>query len=113
MVLVVNMDLGMKTGKIAAQCAHAAVGVYSYLIKRKPHILEPWASQGQAKIALRAPNLDDIHALEKKARDIGLPTYIVQDAGRTQVEPGSETVLAIGPGPVDVVDSVTGHLKLL
>jgi len=113
MVLVVNMDLHMRTGKIAAQCAHAAVGVYGHLIRKKPQQLEPWASQGQAKIALRAPNLAELHALEKKARGVGLPTYIVQDAGRTQVDPGSETVLAIGPGPVDVIDGITGHLKLL
>jgi len=102
----------MKPGKIAAQCAHAAVGVYAYLIRKRPVALEPWSSQGAAKITLKAPNLDELHDLEKKARALGLPTYIVQDAGRTQVEPGSETVLAIGPGPVSVIDTITGHLKL-
>lgn len=37
----------------------------------------------------------------------------VQDAGRTQIASGSATVLGIGPAPKSVVDSVTGHLKLL
>ena len=34
-------------------------------------------------------------------------------AGRTQVAPGSRTVLAIGPAPKSAIDAVTGHLKLL
>lgn len=34
-------------------------------------------------------------------------------AGRTQVAPGSRTVLAIGPAPKSAIDKVTGHLRLL
>ena len=43
----------------------------------------------------------------------GLVNYQVMDAGRTQVAPGSKTVLAIGPAPVKAIDEITGHLKLL
>lgn len=42
----------------------------------------------------------------------GLFAYVVSDAGRTQIPAGSRTVLAIF-GPSDLVDSVTGQLKLL
>ena len=48
-----------------------------------------------------------------QAEAAGLPTYVVQDAGRTEVAAGSCTVLAIGPGAKDKVDTVTGELKLL
>ncbi|KAF3788866.1 Peptidyl-tRNA hydrolase 2 [Nymphaea thermarum] len=34
MVLVVRQDLKMGTGKIASQCAHAAVGMYDELLQR-------------------------------------------------------------------------------
>lgn len=51
--------------------------------------------------------------LAHKAIQRGLPAYIVQDAGRTQIAAGSQTVLAIGPGPKSVVDQITGHLSLL
>ncbi|KAJ9508908.1 hypothetical protein QJQ45_028225, partial [Haematococcus lacustris] len=51
--------------------------------------------------------------LERKASDAGLPTYIVHDAGRTQIPAGSQTVLAIGPAPKSTIDGITGHLRLL
>ena len=43
----------------------------------------------------------------------GLVTYIVEDAGRTQIAAGSKTVLAIGPAPVHAFEEITKHLKLL
>lgn len=51
--------------------------------------------------------------LEKKAKAAGIGTYIVFDAGRTQIPAGSQTVLAIGPAPKSQIDQITGHLKLL
>ena len=32
------------------------------------------------------------------AQSLGLVTSLVQDAGRTQIAPGSKTVLGVGPG---------------
>ena len=32
------------------------------------------------------------------ARRLGLSVYLVADAGRTQIAPGSRTVLSVGPG---------------
>ncbi|MCP4255824.1 MAG: hypothetical protein GY775_20975, partial [Candidatus Scalindua sp.] len=48
-----------------------------------------------------------------RANDAGLVTYLVLDAGRTQIASGSRTVLSIGPAPSRVFEGVTGHLKLL
>lgn len=36
--------------------------------------------------------------LAAKARSLGLVVSLVQDAGRTQIAPGSKTVVGIGPG---------------
>lgn len=54
-----------------------------------------------------------MNKLWEVAENTGLPTFVVADAGRTQVSAGSKTVLAIGPGPKSLVDSVTGKQRLL
>ena len=41
-----------------------------------------------------------------KARSLDLVSYVVADAGRTQIAPGSHTVLAVGPAPGQLVDQV-------
>lgn len=51
--------------------------------------------------------------LKARARALGLTTEVIADAGRTQIEAGSFTVLGVGPGPKSVIDQVTGGLKLL
>ncbi|EDR21733.1 peptidyl-tRNA hydrolase 2, mitochondrial precursor, putative [Entamoeba dispar SAW760] len=113
MVLLVRKDLKMQKGKIAAQCGHAAVGCVLKAQKYDPISLNTWRYYGQAKIALVVDNLEQLEQLEKKAEKSNLITKKICDAGRTQVEPGSITVLGIGPAPVSVLDQITGKLKLL
>jgi len=114
MVLVVRTDLGMGKGKAAAQCAHAAVDLYKKSSKLTPKLVRQWETFGQAKVALKAPEGGEeaLKLLKKHAKDEGLAAVIIHDAGKTQIESGAATVLGIGPGPVDIVDKVTGHLKL-
>ncbi|EFN58132.1 hypothetical protein CHLNCDRAFT_14837, partial [Chlorella variabilis] len=113
MVLVVNDELKMGKGKIGAQCAHAAVGAVERLHERRQTAaLHQWEACGQPKVCLRGASTLELRQLQAEAAARGLPTFIVQDAGRTQVAPGSRTVLAIGPAPKSAVNQVTGHLKL-
>ena len=95
------------------QCAHAAVGLVQKLLGKKDVLLKQWDECGQPKIVLKCANLEEMMALAKAAEEAGLPTYVVHDAGRTEIAAGSATVLAIGPGAKDKVDAVTGQLKLL
>ncbi|KAL7150780.1 hypothetical protein ABFS83_05G136400 [Erythranthe nasuta] len=113
MVLVVRQDLKMGSGKIASQCAHAATGMYSELIQSHRSLVRKWELCGQAKIVVTCKNQQEMNKLKEAAESIGLPTFTVADAGRTQVSAGSKTVLAIGPGNKSAVDSVTGKLRLL
>ena len=53
-----------------------------------------------------------LEQLKERADALNLPNEIIRDAGRTEVEPGSKTVLAIF-GSVSEVDKVTSHLRLL
>ncbi|XP_013188335.1 peptidyl-tRNA hydrolase 2, mitochondrial [Amyelois transitella] len=113
LVLVVRTDLNMSKGKIAAQCGHAAVGAFEKAQTRDPEGLNCWQLTGQAKIALKIDSVEEIKQIADNAKQMGLITSLIRDAGRTQIAPNSITVLGVGPAPKDVIDKVTGHLKLL
>jgi PTH2 family peptidyl-tRNA hydrolase len=110
MVLVVRQDIGMGKGKAAAQCAHAAVS----LTWNKSEKTHKWmhGDPAQAKIVLKAV-FEDMEKIAKECEKQGLSHVWIQDAGRTQIEPGTFTVLGIGPEDEDKLDKITGHLRLL
>lgn len=94
------------------QCSHAAVMAYQRALQTDPVILKQWEECGQAKVVLKVETEQELLELTSMACKQGLITSLVRDAGRTQVASGSKTVLGIGPGPVSIVDKVSGHLKL-
>ncbi|KAF9341227.1 hypothetical protein BGZ91_010252 [Linnemannia elongata] len=112
MVLVIRTDLNMGKGKAAAQCCHATLANYKELSRKSPKTLARWEYFGQAKVTLKVDNEEDMLMLQAQAMSIGLAAHSIRDAGRTQIAAGSRTVLAIGPGPISVVNSITGKLKL-
>lgn len=99
--------------KTASQCAHAAVGMVESLGGFNNRLIKQWEYFGQPKITLKSKDEDEMYRLAKNAQQLGLPTFVVADAGRTQIAAGSRTVLAIGPGPKSKLDQVSGHLRLL
>ncbi|KAG1757879.1 peptidyl-tRNA hydrolase PTH2-domain-containing protein [Suillus lakei] len=111
LVLVVRTDLKMTTGKIAAQ--HATLACYKALSRTNPALVQHWERTGQAKIALKGSSEDELLELEAVAKSLNLCARSILDAGRTQIAAGSRTVLGIGPAPIDLINQVTGHLKLL
>lgn len=76
-------------------------------------MLSRWEKYGQAKIAVQTKSQEEMLELCRKARSMGVTAEVIQDAGRTQIEAGSMTVLGVGPAPKSLVDQITGHLKLL
>ncbi|KAL6073565.1 aminoacyl-tRNA hydrolase [Balamuthia mandrillaris] len=112
MVLCVRSDLKMQAGKVAAQCGHAAVGAYKSAKKQSVEAVKRWALFGSPKIAVKIPDEATLMEVQRAASKAGVPYHIVADAGRTQVESGSLTVIAVGPGPQSKVDQVTGSFKL-
>jgi PTH2 family peptidyl-tRNA hydrolase len=98
LVLVVRGDLKMQPGKVAAQCSHATLGAYKRVLKRDPETIEKWTNGGQAKVVVKVKTEQELNEIEEKAKQAGITTYLVLDAGRTQVAAGSKTVLAVGPG---------------
>jgi peptidyl-tRNA hydrolase, PTH2 family len=113
LVLVVRTDLGMGRGKIAAQAAHAAVAATLAGLHRGDADLGAWLQDGQPKVVLRVPGLEELDEIAAQARAADLPVEIIRDAGRTQLDPGTTTCCAVGPAEASRIDTVTSALSLL
>lgn len=107
--IVARTDIGMGTGKLAAQVAHASLSAYEDADDRTR---KRWKGEGQKKVVLKGEREAQLFELADIAEREGLPHAIVRDAGHTQLDPGTVTALAVGPGPDDAVDRVTGELSL-
>lgn len=119
MVIVVRKDLNMRKGKIAAQVAHAAQeamidrssGVA--VLKGTREILS-WLGADYKKIVVSVDSEAELLALVESVKDHGMNYHLVRDLGCTEFHGlATYTALAIGPAPLDLVDALTGNLKLL
>ncbi|KAH8583612.1 peptidyl-tRNA hydrolase 2 [Cryptosporidium sp. chipmunk genotype I] len=102
----------MGKGKVASQCGHAVLGAYKKAIRKHPKIVEAWERSGQAKVVLKVCS-EELFESEKRAKEKNVTTCLIKDAGRTQIAPGEYTAIAIGPGPSELIDEITGEYKLL
>ena len=112
-VIVVRKDLGMGTGKLAAQVAHAAVMAVEITKMRNLNWFNPWFKAGQAKVVVKVQTLGELLEIRKHAESLRLTVAEIQDSGLTQIPAGTVTCIGIGPGPSGLIDKVTNHLKLL
>ena len=78
-----------------------------------PGGVKAWEYTGCAKIAVKCPTEAEMEEIRSKAVQAGIPCYLVEDAGRTQIAAGSRTVVGLGPAPVKVFEGITSHLKLM
>jgi PTH2 family peptidyl-tRNA hydrolase len=112
MVLVLRGELRLTPGKAAVQVAHAAVMLVKEAERRHASWVERWTRAGQKKIALLVPTLEELEELRRKAVARGIPVVLVEDAGLTEVAPGTKTCLGLGPAPNSELDAITGGLPL-
>jgi PTH2 family peptidyl-tRNA hydrolase len=107
--IVARTDIGMGTGKLAAQVAHASLSAYEDADDRTR---KAWKGEGQKKVVLKGSGEDQLFELADRAEREGLPNAVIRDAGHTQLDSGTATAVAIGPGEDEIVDRVTGDLSL-
>ncbi len=109
-VIVVDASLGLPTGKLAAQVAHAAVGA---VLRAGREAQATWFAAGMPKIVLSCASQNALMDIAAQAERAGLPVLLVRDAGRTVVQAGTATCVGIGPAPAAAIDPITGQLALL
>lgn len=109
-IIVVRKDLNMSLGKSIAQSCHASLRSYE---KTSQAIIKAWKGEGEKKVVLEVNSKKEIMQLHKKAKELGVSCFLVKDAGLTELEPGTITALGIGPDKEELINKVTGSIKLL
>nr|CAI5832705.1 unnamed protein product [Callosobruchus analis] len=112
MTFVVNSSLKMGVGKIAAQVGHACLGLYRNMLPQYKELLSKWEYTGEKKIVLKGDDENHLQQLHQMAKEHNVPSYLVHDAGHTQVAPNSVTVLSLF-GLEEDINKITGKLSLL
>lgn len=107
-VIVVRKDLELSKGKMCAQVAHASISSYE-----KSKFKKGWIEQGQKKIVVECENEAELLKIFEKAKKENLPVALIQDAGLTEIPPGTITCVGIGPDDEKKIDMITRNLKLL
>jgi PTH2 family peptidyl-tRNA hydrolase len=122
-VLVVRKDLNMRKGKMVAQGAHSAMEFLleanesskpdEILIKLSPHEMQ-WLLSGRTKITCSCDSEDELKQLVFAAKLKNIEVHEIIDAGRTEFNGvPTLTCAAFGPCDSELLDEVTGNLKLL
>ena len=112
-VIAVRTDLGMSKGKTAVQVAHGSVSAGERARVTSQDVWKAWFREGQKKVAVKVASEEEIFELRNAAVDLQIPFAVIQDAGMTELPPGTTTVIGIGPAKAEDVDRITGELKLL
>jgi len=120
-VIVVRTDLEMGKGKIAGQVGHAAhlltAAAYESAESTPPSNAwiwyDEWMKTLYRKVVLKADSEAELFRIFGDATKAGLPTIVVHDAGLTQLKSNTVTCVGIGPCPGELIDAITGNLKLL
>ena len=109
-VILVRNDLKLSKGKMGAQIGHSCVEA---VLKSNKNIISKWRLLGQKKIVLKVDNEKELFKYNQIAKDFGLITALIKDAGHTELKHGTITCLAIGPDLESNIDKVTENLKML
>lgn len=128
MVIVMRADLNMRKGKMIAQGSHAVLGVILDMMKKeetnntinlklvvnKYSDLDNWINGIFTKVTVKVNSDEELLEIYNKALESNLPVKLITDNGLTEFHGvKTNTCIAIGPANSEVIDKITGHLKLL
>lgn len=127
-VIVIRKDLNMRKGKMCAQAAHASLKVFldrkigwnlvegdnKFITIKLTDDMAEWVSGIFKKVVVSVDSEAELLAAYEKAKSLNLPCALITDSGLTEFNGvPTNTACAIGPCSDELVDQVTGNLKLL
>lgn len=128
--IIDGKEINIRRGKIVSQACHASVNAITDLLSIKnadafkveldftmqtDSAVYHWLSDDkQTKICVYVETEEELREIHTKAKDKGLPCWLVTDLGMTEFNNvPTVTCCAIGPAWDFEVDEITGHLPLL
>ena len=110
LVIFMRTDLNMSRGKIAVQSGHATAIAMRMATEET---ISAWFENNQTKIVLAINSYEELHQVKNRALTQGLPCYVVQDIGKTEVDPNTITCLVVGPAETKKLSKFTEGFKTL
>lgn len=96
MWVAIRTDLKMSVGKIAAQVGHAFMSLG--FDNCNSEIIEQYMKEGATpKITVQVSSEIGLRRVRAESGEAGIWSFMVVDAGRSEVEAGSPTVCVFGP----------------
>jgi PTH2 family peptidyl-tRNA hydrolase len=123
-VIVMRKDLNMNRGKEIAQGAHASMAWLSNRIRTSKrengrYLVElseaerVWLEGQFAKVTCQVDSAAELEDLVAAGKRLYIGAELIVDSGKTYFKGVSTpTCCAIGPGTSDLIDRITGKLKL-
>jgi PTH2 family peptidyl-tRNA hydrolase len=110
-VIIVRNDLKLSKGKTAAQVGHAVLECW--LRSDDEKLKRSWHEEGGKKVVLKCKDERELYEINEAAKQNGLITAVIRDAGHTEIAAGTVTCLGIGPDEEKNIDKVTNSLQPL
>lgn len=121
-VIVLRKDLNMRKGKMIAQGAHASMKFLTTRLKVEGNYAAgsftdkelEWIKGNFKKIVVSVNSEEELLMIHNIASMAGITSALIEDQGLTEF--GGKptlTAIAIGPDTDEILDPLTGHLKLL
>lgn len=107
LVIGIRTDLKFKLYDNATILGDIVIKSIINAIETQNPSLPYWYYFGQAKICVKVPSQEEMQSLSNNLDNTEIP-YVTQTNENNQI-----IAIAIGPAPVELVDSVSRHLKLM
>lgn len=127
-VIVLRKDLNMRKGKMVAQGAHASMAVFFNRMEEMkimsqnetlfffevPKVIREWMTGKFTKICVSVNSEEELLGIFNQVETLDIPCSLIKDSGDTEFHGvPTYTAVAVGPWHSDIIDKITGHLKLL